>query len=117
MCHVIPAVLCVCGSNGVVPVLAVIWPTLTQQNCLMKVNIGTRMLIWMNKITPCRDLTAAVTKPAPLVLFADPQKAITRSGYIYMAYQEQNVRPARKTRIRQANKIIPCLLRKPLFDM
>jgi len=33
------------------------------------------------KVTLCLDLTAAVTKPAPLVLFADPQKAITRSGY------------------------------------
>jgi hypothetical protein len=41
------------------------------------------MLIWMQlKLHFCRYLTAAVTKPAPLVLFADPQKAITRSGYI-----------------------------------
>jgi hypothetical protein len=34
------------------------------------------------EVTLCRYLTAAVTKLAPLVLFADPQKAITRSGYI-----------------------------------
>jgi len=34
------------------------------------------------EVTLCRDLTAAVTKPAPVVLFSDPQKAKTRSGYI-----------------------------------
>jgi len=34
------------------------------------------------KVKICRDLTAAVTKPAPQVLFADPQQAINRSVYI-----------------------------------
>ena len=34
------------------------------------------------KVKLFRDLTVAVTKPTTLVLFAVPQKAVNRSGYI-----------------------------------
>jgi hypothetical protein len=65
-------------------------------------------------------VTSAVNKPTPLVLFADPQKAINRSGYIpdsNTAYGEQHIRTKRNTRNREENKVIPYLVRMPSFDM
>jgi hypothetical protein len=54
------------------------------------------------------------------VLFADPQQAINRSVYIsdskYGVTRTTN-KTKKKNRNKQANKIIPCLLRIPSFDM